>query len=180
MAVKNGRMRTLEKRKPESTVLRVDDDVSFILTSLIDQNAELIGRLEHLESLKELAERTVLEAYEEAERIKAEAEQKAANIISRAEEEARATADRIISEAKTKVKEETQNCIEPGHERGGRPTLTSADGRTMYRVLVTSVKRAAQQLAEYLESQGEAVQVKHRDANEGMHQLWEVWSSRRV
>lgn len=180
MAVKNGRTKTIEKRKPRSPVVRADDDVNFILSSLIDQNAELIGRLEHLESLRELADRTVLEAHREAERIKAEAEQKAAAIILRAEQEARATADKIISEAKTKVKEERQSPIEPGRERTGRPVLTSADGRSMYRVLVTSVKRAALQLAEYLESQGEAVQIKHRDATEGIYQLWEVWSSRRV
>ncbi len=180
MAVKNGRTKTIEKRKPRPTVVRADDDVNFILSSLIDQNAELIGRLEHLESLKELADRTVLEAHKEAERIKAEAEQKAAAIISRAEEEARATADKIISEARTRAKEEAQNVIGPGHERTGRPTLPSADGRTMHRVLVTSVRRAAQQLAEYLESQGEAVQVKKRDASEGMYQLWEVWSSKHV
>ena len=75
---------------------------SFI-SNLIDQNNELASKVEHIDSLKKLAEKTIIEADKYAEGIKIEIEEeanaKAASIISEAEEKSKAEAERIIAEA---------------------------------------------------------------------------------
>ncbi len=67
--------------------------VSFV-TSLIEQNKELTTKLEHIDTLKKLAEKTVIEAEKQAKDIKAEIEGKAQAraeaILAEAEEKARA------------------------------------------------------------------------------------------
>jgi vacuolar-type H+-ATPase subunit H len=82
----------------------MDGEVASFITSLIDQNAELAEKLEHMDSLTELAEKTVIEAGKEAERIKAEAEKEAnagvADIVARTEGRANVEAHRIIAKAK--------------------------------------------------------------------------------
>lgn len=77
------------------------------------------NKLEHLNSLTQLAERTLVEADKLADGIKKEAEEnanaEAAKIVAKAEEKARAEADRIIEEARQKAKdaasEEAQNIL---------------------------------------------------------------------
>jgi len=181
MFKKSGRTQVIEQNKSGPAADGLNDDISAFINSLIDQNSELVNKLEHIDSLKKLADKTVLEARREAESIKVEAEEKAAEIITGAEKKARTEARKIINKAKKKAEEEARSiiketCIEFNEKSGS----TSPDGRTMYCVLVTRVKRAALQLAEYLETQGEAVQVRCRDENSCMHQLWEVWSSKHI
>jgi vacuolar-type H+-ATPase subunit H len=181
MSTKNGRAKVMEKHGTRPVMDGLDDDIASFINSLIDQNSELVNRLRHVDSLKELADKTVLEARKEAVSIKAEAEEKAAKIITGAEKKARAAARKIINRAKKKAEEEARSiikktCIDFNEKSGS----TSPDGRTMCCVLVTRVKRAALQLAEYLETQGEAVQVRCRDENSCMHQLWEVRSSKYI
>lgn len=67
------------------------------------------NKLEHLNSLTKLAERTLVEADKLAESIKMEAEEKAsaksAKIVAEAEKRAEREADRIATEAKQRAKE---------------------------------------------------------------------------
>ena len=78
-------------------------EVFAFVGRLIEQNSELSSRLEHVDSLKKLAENAVIEASKQAERIKIEtreeADEKAKEIIIKAEEEIKAKAERIIAEA---------------------------------------------------------------------------------
>ena len=77
------------------------------------------NKLEHLNSLTQLAERTLVEADKLAENIKRETEQKAngeaAKIVAKAEDKAKTEADRIITEARQKARdaasEEAQNIL---------------------------------------------------------------------
>lgn len=178
---KSDRTKVMEKQKPRPIMDGLDDDIASFINSLIDQNSELADKLEHVDSLKELADRTVLEARKEAESIRAEAEGKAAEIMAEAEKKAKAAARKIISRAKKKAEKEARTTANAAHiEFSDKSESISPDGRTMCCVLVTRVKRAALQLAEYLETQGEAVQVRLRDENGCMYQLWEVWSSRYI
>ncbi len=178
---KNGRTKVMEKHKPGPVIDGLDDNISSFINSLIDQNSELANKLEHIDSLKELADRTVLEARKEAESIKAEAEQRAAEIIADAEKKAKVAARKVVNRAKKKAAKEARNTVNAASiEFNDKVDSISPDGRTMCCVLVTRVKKAALQLAEYLETQGEAVQVRRRDANSCMHELWEVWSSKYI
>jgi F0F1-type ATP synthase membrane subunit b/b' len=83
---------------------------SFI-NSLIDQNAELAGKVQNLDSLTELIEKTVIEAGTEAEIIKKEAEKeanaRAASIIASAEENAK----KIITAANEKTEAEVRRIM---------------------------------------------------------------------
>ena len=77
------------------------------------------NKLEHLNSLTKLAERTLVEADKLAESVRKEIEDKAkaeaAKIVAAAEDRAKSEADRIISEAKQSAKEaaseEAQNIL---------------------------------------------------------------------
>ena len=79
------------------------DEVFSFISNLMDQNNELTAKLEHLDSLKKLAEKTVIEADKQAENIKLEiqeqAKAEAASTIAEAEEKARAEAEKIIVDA---------------------------------------------------------------------------------
>ncbi len=67
------------------------------------------SRLEHLDSLTKLAERTLVEADKIANGVRQEAEEeartKAAGIIAKAEEQAQVEAERMIAEARSQAKE---------------------------------------------------------------------------
>jgi vacuolar-type H+-ATPase subunit H len=81
-----------------------EDEIISFLGGLIEQNTNLVAKLEQLDSLKKLAESTVIEAQNEAERIKSEVEQNAKETAAAIIVEAKATAERdareIIEEAK--------------------------------------------------------------------------------
>jgi vacuolar-type H+-ATPase subunit H len=92
-----------------------DGGLMAFINSLIDQNAELAAKLENMDSLMELAEKTVIEAGKEAEAMRAEAENeanaRAAAIVARAVEKAKAAAQKIIARAKEKAEAEAQRII---------------------------------------------------------------------
>ena len=84
-------------------------EVFSTIKALIEQNRNLTYRFAHLDSLTNLAERTVIQAEQEAETIKKEAElaatSKADSIIASAEERAKSEADRIMAEAHQRADE---------------------------------------------------------------------------
>lgn len=134
MSTSNDRMK--KNKLPESVppLDGQDGELLAFINSLIDQNSELAGKLEHLDSLMDLAENTVIEAHKEAEEIKAEAEKeanaKAAAIIARALEKTRAAAQKVIARAKEKAEAEAQRIIaEAGQkaEQGFQERLSSAE-----------------------------------------------------
>lgn len=95
------------------------------LTNLAESNGIAFDRdkLEHLDSLTKLAERTIVEAEKEAERIRSEIEEQAhsnaSNIIAEAEEKAKVEAERIIAEAR----EEAQNVLRRAQEKAENEAL---------------------------------------------------------
>ena len=99
----------------------LDDELASFINSLIDQNAELAGKLENIDSLMELAEKTVIVAGKEAEVIKLEAEKeanaRAASIVARAEEKAKAAAQKVIAKAKEKAEAEARRIIAEAGKR---------------------------------------------------------------
>jgi vacuolar-type H+-ATPase subunit H len=81
----------------------VDEDLFAFISSLIDQNAELIQKIQELNSQKKLADEIAAEVQQKANVLSLLAEKevnlRAAKIISDAEEKAKAEADRILAEA---------------------------------------------------------------------------------
>jgi hypothetical protein len=70
----------VKKNKVQELILPSDGQdggLMAFINSLTDQNAELAAKLENIDSLMELAEKTVIEAGKEAEAIRAEAEREA-------------------------------------------------------------------------------------------------------
>jgi vacuolar-type H+-ATPase subunit H len=104
-------------------------EVFSFIGGLIDQNNALTNKMEHLDSLTKLAERTVIEANKQGQAIKREAEEKAnssaASIIAEAEEKAKNEIDRITSEAEQKAKRSTEEKITAA-ERQAQSILTAA------------------------------------------------------
>ena len=90
-------------------------EVFSFIGGLIDQNNALASKLEHLDSLTKLAERTVIEASKQAQGTKKEAEEKAnasaASIVAEAKDKARKEIDRIISEGEQKAKQSAEKKI---------------------------------------------------------------------
>jgi vacuolar-type H+-ATPase subunit H len=83
------------------------DLASFIFSLLIDQNTELMQKMQELNSQKRLADEIAAEVQQKANVLSLLAEKevnsRVDNIISDAEEKAKAEADRIISEATTQA-----------------------------------------------------------------------------
>jgi vacuolar-type H+-ATPase subunit H len=104
MSTTNDRIRISKLYAFDPALNSLDGEVASFITSLIHQNAELAEKLEHIDSLTELAEKTVIEAGKEAERIKAGAEKEVntsvADIVAGVEGRANLEAPRIIAEAK--------------------------------------------------------------------------------
>ena len=89
MSANNDRLKKSKLQESVPPLDGRDGELMAFINSLIDQNAELAGKLENIDSLTELAEKTVIEASKEAEVIKVEAEReadaKAAAIVARSE-----------------------------------------------------------------------------------------------
>jgi F0F1-type ATP synthase membrane subunit b/b' len=113
MSTTNGWVKWSKVQEFDPALSGLDGELASFINRLIDQNAELAKKLEHVDSLTELAEKKVIEASKEAERIKTEAEReataRAAGIVAKAEgmaeEKAQAEAHRIIAEARQRSEE---------------------------------------------------------------------------
>jgi vacuolar-type H+-ATPase subunit H len=123
-----------------------DGELTAFINSLINQNAELAGKLENIDSLTELAEKTVIEAGKEAERIRVEAETeanaRAAAIVARSAEKAKAAAQKVIARAKERADSEARRIIaEAGQkaEQSFQERLLSAEQQAQ------EIKKAAEQ-----------------------------------
>ena len=100
----------------------VDEDLFALISSLIDQNAELMQKVQELNSHKEPANSVVTEAHKQEETItllvEMVARDRASAIIKEAKTKARIEADIILAEAKTEaqeiIEEKNQFAIEQG------------------------------------------------------------------
>jgi vacuolar-type H+-ATPase subunit H len=105
MQAKAGKVKEIWGRQFRIVRKGLDEaEVVAFISRLIEQNSELSRKLEHVDSLKRLAENAVIEASKQAESIKIEAgeeaDRKAEKIITQAVEQTKAAAKRIIAEAK--------------------------------------------------------------------------------
>jgi vacuolar-type H+-ATPase subunit H len=119
-------------------------EVSSFISTLIQQNNELINKVEHLNALTKLAESTVVEAEKQANSIKMQTEEEAkaqaASIIAAAEEQAKSEADKIIAESKQRAEEVAQARVSLA-ERQAEETIKNAEARA------GNVKRVAEEEA---------------------------------
>jgi vacuolar-type H+-ATPase subunit H len=162
-------------------------EVSSFVTSLIEQNKDLTIKLEHIDTLKKLAEKTVIEAERQAKEIRAEIEEKAnanaAAIVAEAEEKAKNEVSKIISEADEKAEKSAQEKLNLAIKQG-EEILNAAEERAE-KITSDSNKEAdniiakAKQEAEETEQQAQKVtksaeeeaQVIIANANEEANQI---------
>jgi cell division initiation protein len=130
---KNGQQKELFGRTFKIVKNGLDEDeiVSF-LGGLIEQNTDLVAKLENLDSLNKLAENKVIEAQNEAERIRLETE-----------ENAKAMASGIIAEAKEAAEKNARERIEDA-ERSAEAIRATAEEEA------NRIKAEASQKAEEL------------------------------
>jgi vacuolar-type H+-ATPase subunit H len=131
MDTSEGKTRDLWGRKFKIVKNGLDEaEVFSFIGGLIDQNNALASKLEHLDSLTKLAERTVIEANKQGQAIKKEADEKAnasaASIIAEAEEKARKEIERITSEGERKARQSVQEKIAAA-EQQAQSMLTAAE-----------------------------------------------------
>jgi cell division septum initiation protein DivIVA len=111
---------------PDSLQLTItngtDEDLVTLISSLIDQNAELMQKVQESCSQKELTSIVVTEGHkqEEAIRLLVEmvARDKAYAIITEAEIKAKIEADNILAEAKRKAEKIVEEKIQLGIQQG--------------------------------------------------------------
>ncbi len=130
MDTSDSKMKEIWGRKFKIVKNGLDEaEVFSFIGGLIDQNNALTSKLEHLDSLTKLAERTVIEANKQAQTIKKEVEGKAnasaASIIAEAEEKAKNEIDRITSGAEQKAKKSAEEKITAA-EQQAQLILTAA------------------------------------------------------
>lgn len=128
-----------------------DGELMAFIDSLIEQNAELAGKLESIDSLMELAEKTVIEAGKEAEGIRAEAEREAnarsAAIVARAVEKAKAAAQKVVARAKEKAEAEGQKIIAEAHQKAEQQSqeITKAAEEEGSRIIAEAREKAEEE-----------------------------------
>jgi len=153
-------------------------EVFSFIGGLIDQNNALASKLEHLDSLTKLAERTVIEANKQSQSIKKEAEEKAnaraASIIAEADEKARKEVDRIISEGERKAKQsmlekiavaeqQAQSMLKASQEKSA-VIKTNADNEAN-RIITEAKQNAAAREQEMLKAAEEKAKSVKTDAD---------------
>jgi cell division septum initiation protein DivIVA len=143
----NGQSNDVPGQDPELIMNGLGDpDILSFINSLIDQNSDLAGKLEQIDTLMKLAEEQAETARAEADRIITEAkqmaEQSAQEKVSKAQQKAQEIiraaeehASRIISEARQKAE---------AAEWQARQILNAAKGKTEKEALL--IRQEAQQL----------------------------------
>jgi len=146
-------------------------EVFSFIGGLIDQNNALASKLEHLDSLTKLAERTVIEANKQSQSIKKEAEEKAnaraASIIAEADEKARKEVDRITSEGERKARQSVQEKIAAAEqqaqsmltaaEENAESIKTNADAEAKQNAIAT--EQQAQEILKAAEEKAESIKT---------------------
>ena len=113
---KNGQQKELFGRTFKIVKNGLDEaEIVSFLGGLIEQNTNLVAKLEHLDSLNKLAENKVIEAQNEAERIRSEIEQNAKDTASAIIAEAKEAAERIARD-RTEETERSVEAIKAGAE----------------------------------------------------------------
>ncbi len=141
MSTTNGRVRKNKVQEFVPPSDGQDGELASFINSLIDQNAELAGKLENIDSLTELAEKTVIEAGKEAEEIKKEAEREAnarvASIVARAEES--------LQEKLSLAQQQAQEIMKAAEEKS---SLIIAEALNKAEAEALLIRKEAEQLRE--------------------------------
>jgi vacuolar-type H+-ATPase subunit H len=149
-------------------------EVFAFVGRLIEQNRELSSKLEHVDSLKKLAENAVIEATKQAKRMKTEtrqeASEKAREIIIQAEEKTKAEAERIIAEAEkssldriASAEQLAQDVLQAAEEKAkehAEQIIAKAEqnAREQAEQIIARVEQNAREQAEY-ETKAEAERI---------------------
>jgi F0F1-type ATP synthase membrane subunit b/b' len=142
-----GRFWTIEDKLDEAELF------SFI-ESLIEQNSELARKVECLESLGQLAEKTVIEAEKQAEGVREEAEREANARAESIHSKAKEAAKRIIAEARQAAETEGQEMLAAAQQQGQEMVkAVEEDARSK----ILAAEEQAQQMLKAAEEEGSRI-----------------------
>jgi hypothetical protein len=121
MSMTNDRVKMSQAHAFNLALSGLEGDLASFVSSLIKQNAELVEKLQNIDSLTELAEQKVIEAGKEAEAIKAAAEMeanaRAAIIVAGVEVKTKAAAQEVMARARKKTEAEAKRIIAEASQR---------------------------------------------------------------
>lgn len=162
---KNGLEKELWGRKFKVVDKGLDEsEICSFLGALIEENNSIFRKLQHLDSLMELAENAVAGARKQAELITLEAEQeasdKASAILAEAEQRAKAVSDRIISEARREA------------EKAAQEIKTRAEGEAS-RILAEANQRAEELVRQRMASAEEEARELVRQKKERFKRIYQ-------
>jgi len=141
-------------------------EVLSFINRLVAENKELVNQVKHIESLKRLAEKTVVEAHEQAEIIKIEmlneANDKANSIIDEAEKKAKSESSRIIAETVARGKAEANKITAEAQlkaEQTVREKINTAsqEGHAIIQAAEEKVEHLLQQKRELAEKEAQNI-----------------------
>jgi vacuolar-type H+-ATPase subunit H len=166
MVTSNTNMAEVSLKKFKRVKNGLDEaEVFSAINALIGQNRNLTERIAHLDSLTQLAERTVIQAEQEAEDIKKKAElaanSKADSIISNAEQQAKSEADKITAEAHKRADEAAQVMLESAQRQADEIMIRaeSEAKRNAEEIVKAAEVKAQQQTREMLSQSRKMLEV---------------------
>jgi vacuolar-type H+-ATPase subunit H len=143
------------KKKAEGRFWTIEDkldeaELFAFIEGLIEQNSELGKKVECLESLADLAEKTVIEAEKQAESMREEAEQRSDSIHRKAKEAAK----KIIAEARQAVEADAQEMLAAA-ERQSQEMIAAAEAEAQQKL--AEAEQQSQQMIKGAQDEGQNI-----------------------
>ena len=151
METSDGKMKEISGRKFRIVKNGLDESEVFnFISGLLEHNKHLSDKMEHMDSLTKLAERTVIEANKQADSTKKEtlekANSEAGKIIAVSEGKAKAEANTIIAAARQEAERKSQETLTAAQQQA-QGILKEASGKA------EAIKSSAHEEAKHIVSE---------------------------
>jgi len=160
METSDGKMKEISGHKFRIVKNGLDESEVFnFISGLLEQNKHLSDKMEHMDSLTKLAERTVIEANKQAESTKKEtlekANSEAGKIIAVSEGKAKAEANNIIAAARQEAERKSQETLTAAQQQA-QGILKEASGKA--EAIRTSAEQEANRITSEAKLNASAIQ----------------------
>jgi vacuolar-type H+-ATPase subunit H len=160
METSDGKMKEISGHKFRIVKNGLDESEVFnFISGLLEHNKHLSDKMEHMDSLTKLAERTVIEANKQAESTKKEtlekANSEAGKIIAVSEGKAKAEANNIIAAARQEAERKSQETLTAAQQQA-QGILKEASGKA--EVIKSSAEQQANRITSEAKLNASAIQ----------------------
>jgi len=160
METSDGKMKEISGHKFRIVKNGLDESEVFnFISGLLEHNKHLSDKMEHMDSLTKLAERTVIEANKQAESTKKEtlekANSEAGKIIAVSEGKAKAEANTIIAAARQEAERKSQETLTAAQQQA-QGILKEASGKA--EVIKSSAEQQANRITSEAKLNASAIQ----------------------